>query len=143
MSARVRESTTSFSHFIYHKGMIEFLIESQLRRVGRTWEHFLFWGGLKLQPAKPKSGRKKGSKMKVKHPQKLEQGTSSIQERIQQKVETIPPLVPKLTHVYTRRSDRLRKIEDAPPLTIPLHAKKEVNKKIDKSKGKIIDPEVE
>ena len=46
ISVRVMERPNASSHFIYHKGFIKLLVENHLRIVGRTWEHFLFWGSL-------------------------------------------------------------------------------------------------
>lgn len=102
--------------------MIKLLIENQLRKIRRTWDHFIIWVGFQPQLTKSKRGRKKGIKkesQQFKHP---EIGTSSqktfvVQTRSQKWVEKTYPSVPQLPKFYTRRSDRIRKAQQNPPPT--------------------------
>lgn len=82
MFFRVRERPNASAHFIYHKGLIKLLIEFQLRKAGRTWEHFLLWGGFELQTVKPKRGRKKVEKIKSSNQKTLNNGPHLYKQEV-------------------------------------------------------------
>ena len=59
MSARFREKIDASSHFIYHRVLIKFLIKNRLRKINRTWDHFVFRGDfLDIILPKPKDVKK-------------------------------------------------------------------------------------
>lgn len=57
MDARYRARNNPSTHFIYYKAFIKLLVESQLARLNKTCDHFLFSGGFQPQPTRRKSGR--------------------------------------------------------------------------------------
>lgn len=146
MAARVRAKSDASYHFIYHKGLIKLLIENHLRKINRTWEHFLFWGCfLESVSPKPKAtSRRKRSKKIVEPPQTLEQGTSFVQTRSQGRStmrEPPPPLVPKMERVYTRRSGRLWEKKNLSPSHMPYPEQVEPTKPTKETEAEVVEPE--
>jgi len=92
---------------------------------------------------KPIWGRKKGRKNKIKPPKNLEQGTSSLQTRSQEKVKPVPPFFLQLPKVYTKKSERKRKIKESPSSSVPLPTETKVSKQTKKGKENMIDLEIE
>ena len=49
ISARVKTKPNTPPHCIYHQGLIKMVIRHQLRKLNRTWDHFLFQGGFNCE----------------------------------------------------------------------------------------------
>jgi len=66
MSAKFRAKPKTPPHCIFHKGLFKLLIINHLREIGRTWDHFMFWGGFVKECVAKIKGRE-GKKQRKKH----------------------------------------------------------------------------
>ena len=48
MSVRVRNNPISSSSNMFYHGLVKLLITQELGKLERSWSHFLFWGGFKV-----------------------------------------------------------------------------------------------
>ena len=49
MSSRVREHRDHTKQYIFHHGLIKFIISTVLQKKGKTWDYFLFWSGFQSE----------------------------------------------------------------------------------------------
>lgn len=49
MATRVRNHPSHTSHNVFHHGLVKLLVLDELEKHNRTWSHFLFWLGFKLE----------------------------------------------------------------------------------------------
>lgn len=74
MSSKVRVRPKTPPHCIFHRELIKMLIINHLRKINRTWEHFLFWGGLnkegtsKIKSKKSKKWKKDETLVEIYEP---------------------------------------------------------------------------
>ena len=59
MAIRVRNHPDSSRNIIFHHGMIKLLIAQDLEKYERSWSHFLFWSGFKVEFKEGKEGKRK------------------------------------------------------------------------------------
>ena len=45
MVTRVRNHPEHNNHSVFHHGLIKLLITTQLEKIDRSWQHFIFWSG--------------------------------------------------------------------------------------------------
>ena len=50
MYVRVRNRPSSYGSNMFHHELIKLLINQELGKLERSWSHFLFWGGFKVNP---------------------------------------------------------------------------------------------
>ena len=62
MFVRVRNHPISSGSNMFHRGLIKLLITQELAKLERSWSHFLFWGGFKVNL---KGAKKRKRKMVV------------------------------------------------------------------------------
>jgi hypothetical protein len=67
MSHKVQAEPDKIKNTLFHFGLIKLIVLEELRRRGKTWEHFLFWGGFELE--NHPENKKKTSKKKSLTPQ--------------------------------------------------------------------------
>ena len=65
MAIRVQNHLDSSSNNIFHHNLVKLLIAKELEKHGRSWSHFLFWSGFKVEFKEDKEG-----KIKQTHTQK-------------------------------------------------------------------------
>ena len=58
MSVRVQNHPISSSSNMFHHGLVKILIMQDLGKLERTWSHFLFWGGFKVNPKSTKKRKR-------------------------------------------------------------------------------------
>ena len=51
MYAKVQANPDTPPHAIYHRGLIKILICHWLKELNRSWDYFMFLGGLKFESA--------------------------------------------------------------------------------------------
>ena len=67
MATRVCNHPDSTSNNVFHHGLIKLLITQELEKEERSWSHFLFWSGFKVNFKEIKGKRKQSpSKKKAK-----------------------------------------------------------------------------
>ena len=49
MAIRVQNHPNSSSNNIFHHDLVKLLIAKELEKHGRSWSHFLFWSGFKIE----------------------------------------------------------------------------------------------
>ena len=116
MSFRVQSHPETPPHGIYHQGLIKKLIVDQLKEKGRSWDHFIFWGGFKSenQSSNQKKNETPRKKIKTLTQQEVPSNellpvtpstpivTRSLKNRVSSKLRESSNLVSSLKVVYTR-----------------------------------------
>ena len=49
MAIRVRNHPDSYKNNIFHHDLVKLLISKELEKHERSWSHFLFWFGFKVE----------------------------------------------------------------------------------------------
>ena len=57
MSKRYQKQPLSFPQYVYHRGLIDILVQFQLNKKGKSWDEFLIAGGFKGMSSKKKISR--------------------------------------------------------------------------------------
>ena len=53
MATRVKNHPDHTSHSVCHHGLVKLLIMTKLKKLDRSWQHFLFWSG--FEPETPET----------------------------------------------------------------------------------------
>lgn len=59
MATRVKNHPEASSHIIFHHGLVKLLITKELEKHKRSWPHFLFWSGFKVESRESDESKKK------------------------------------------------------------------------------------
>ena len=62
MSKRYQQQPLSSPQYVYHRGLINILVQFQLNKKGKSWDEFLLVGGFQGMSFKKKIGRPKSKK---------------------------------------------------------------------------------
>ena len=58
MVTRVKNHSGHTSHYVFHRGLVKLLIMTELKKLHRSWQHFLFWYGFEPQTLEAKNDNK-------------------------------------------------------------------------------------